>query len=44
MTDEEFAEVLKELIDDGWLEPKGVNKDGEVTYGLTKKGEEHDTE
>lgn len=36
---EEIEETLRELIEEGIVEVKGVAESGELTYGLTEKGE-----
>jgi len=38
---EELSEALEGLIMKGFVEIVGVNKDGELTYRLTKKGEDY---
>jgi DNA-binding PadR family transcriptional regulator len=37
--EESFEEAFQALIDDGLIEVKGVDVSGEMTYGLTEKGE-----
>ena len=37
--EQEFWDVFNEMIDDGTIEPKGVNEDGEVTYGAIREEE-----